>query len=148
MIQKLLKNFKGVLVSDFYTGYDSIDCLQQKCLIHLIRDINDDLFKEPFNEELKELAWKYGLMLKPMIETIDRYGLKKRHLKKHNKNVDRFYKELARANYKSETACKYMKRFYKYRDKLFTFLDTCKKNKYSLIFSAINGLRGIFIAFF
>lgn len=28
---KLLVDFKGVLVSDFYTAYDSIDCPQQKC---------------------------------------------------------------------------------------------------------------------
>ncbi len=30
----LLKDFKGVLVSDFFTGYDAPDCPQQKCLIH------------------------------------------------------------------------------------------------------------------
>jgi hypothetical protein len=46
-IQALLKDFKGVLVSDFYAAYDSIKCPQQKCLIHLIRDLNDDLIQEP-----------------------------------------------------------------------------------------------------
>src|SRR5262249_21684724 len=30
-LQKLLKGFKGVLVSDFYSAYDSCDCPQQKC---------------------------------------------------------------------------------------------------------------------
>src|SRR5262249_14344469 len=38
-IQGLLKDFTGVLVSDFYTAYDSIPCIQQKCLIHFIRDL-------------------------------------------------------------------------------------------------------------
>ncbi|MDT8303097.1 MAG: transposase, partial [Sedimentisphaerales bacterium] len=123
MIQKLLKNFTGILVSDFYAGYNSINCLQQKCLIHLIRDLNDDLFKEPFNEELKELVWQFGLMLKPMIETVDRYGLKKRYLRKHNKDVSHFYKMLAKSNYESEIANKYKKRFDKNRYKLFTFLN-------------------------
>jgi hypothetical protein len=33
-----LAGFTGVLVSDFYTAYDSLACPQQKCLIHLIRD--------------------------------------------------------------------------------------------------------------
>ena len=37
IIQTLLPDFKGVLVTDFYTAYDSINCPQQKCLIHLIR---------------------------------------------------------------------------------------------------------------
>ena len=33
-VQDLLKDFKGVLVSDFYAAYDAIECPQQKCLIH------------------------------------------------------------------------------------------------------------------
>ena len=31
-LQDLLKDFKGVLISDFYAGYDSLPCEQQKCL--------------------------------------------------------------------------------------------------------------------
>ncbi len=34
--QRLLLNFTGVLISDFYAAYDSIHCAQQKCLIHLM----------------------------------------------------------------------------------------------------------------
>jgi Transposase IS66 family len=37
LLHTMLKDFKGVLVSDFYAAYDSIHCPQQKCLIHLIR---------------------------------------------------------------------------------------------------------------
>ncbi len=61
-LQDLLHNFQGVLVSDFYAAYDSIDCPQQKCLIHLIRDLNDDLLKQPFNEELKGLVQRVCLI--------------------------------------------------------------------------------------
>src|SRR5579863_7857150 len=52
-LQELLRDFKGVLVSDFYAGYDSLSCPQQKCLIHLIRDMNQDLLNNPFDEELQ-----------------------------------------------------------------------------------------------
>jgi len=45
-LKELLQDFKGVLVSDFYTGYDSMECEQQKCLAHLIRDINEDFMKQ------------------------------------------------------------------------------------------------------
>ena len=55
-LSEMLLGFAGVLVSDFYAGYDSVDCVQQKCLIHLARDLNDDLFKNPFDEELKGMA--------------------------------------------------------------------------------------------
>jgi len=122
-VQSLLKDFKGVLVSDFYAVYDGIDCPQQKCLIHLIRDLNDDLLKQPFNEELKELVQHFAGLVKPMVETVDRHGLKSHFLRKHKVFVERFYKNLSKHAYKSEIAVKYKKRFDKNRDKLFTFLD-------------------------
>ena len=91
--QDFLADFKGVLVTDFYTGYDSIDCTQQRCLIHLMRDINDDLRKHPFNEEMKAIARGFADLLRPIIESVDRYGLKARHLRKHTAAVERFFRE-------------------------------------------------------
>jgi hypothetical protein len=31
-LHDLLKGFRGVLVSDFYAAYDSLDCPQRQCL--------------------------------------------------------------------------------------------------------------------
>jgi len=56
IIQELLKDFHGVLVSDFYAAYDSINCPQQKCLIHLMRDLNDTLLDNPFDIEMRSIA--------------------------------------------------------------------------------------------
>ena len=64
-LHELLKGFKGVLITDFYSGYDSLECPQQKCLIHFIRDLNDDLLKNPFDDELKELVIMFGSLLRP-----------------------------------------------------------------------------------
>ena len=47
-LKDLLAGFSGVLVSDFFTAYDSLKCRHQKCLVHLMRDINDDLRRHPF----------------------------------------------------------------------------------------------------
>ncbi len=123
LLQSLLKDFKGVLVSDFYTAYDSLECPQQKCLIHLIRDLNDDLLKEPFNEEMKGMVGEFAGLLKPMIETVDRFGLKARFLRKHKACADRFFRRLAQQDYQTETAVKCKKRLEKNRRSLFTFLD-------------------------
>ena len=82
-IQAMLRNFKGVLVSDFYAAYDAIDCPQQKCLIHFIRDLNDDLLKNPYDDGLKRLAREFTDLLKPIIDTVDQRGLRKRFLGKH-----------------------------------------------------------------
>lgn len=79
--EEFLSDFNGVLVSDFYSAYDSISCAQQKCLVHLIRDLNENVLKEPFNEEMKALVHEFTALLKPVVETIDRFGLKARFLK-------------------------------------------------------------------
>lgn len=122
-VQSMLQEFKGVLVSDFYAAYDSIECPQQKCLIHLMRDLNDDLSKQPFNEELKGLVQAFAELLKPIIDTIDQFGLKAHFLRKHKTFVERFYKKLSKSDFKTELVAKYKKRFEKNRAKLFTFLN-------------------------
>ena len=82
-------------MSDFYAGYDSVDCAQQKCLIHLLRDINEDVLKEPFNVELEELAHGFARLLRSMVATVDRFGLKAYHLRRHKLAVERFYRALS-----------------------------------------------------
>jgi Transposase IS66 family/RNase_H superfamily len=123
MVQELLRDFKGVLISDFYSAYDSIDCPQQKCLIHLIRDLNEDVHKQPFNEELMVMVKDFTELLRVIIETVDRFGLKARFLRKHKKQVERFNRSISGQTYKTEVAIKYQKRFEKNVSKLFTFLD-------------------------
>jgi len=122
-LQELLKSFKGVLVSDFYAGYDSLPCEQQKCLVHLIRDINEDLKSNPYDEELKALAAEFAALLRSIIATIDTYGLKKHHLHKHKAEVRRFFGSLEPRAYRSDLAVGYQKRLLKNGWKLFTFLD-------------------------
>ena len=122
MVQSLLKEFKGVLVSDFYAAYDGIQCAQQKCLIHLIRDLNDALLKSPYDEQLKLVAQSFADLVRPMVETVDRYGLEKHFLRKHLRSVDRFYKHLPDGELSSEAAGKFIDRFERDRDTLFTFL--------------------------
>ncbi len=119
----VLSDFNGVLVSDFYAGYDSINCRQQKCLVHLMRDFNEDLLKQPFNEELRTLIQDFAAVLRPMVQTVDRFGLKARFLRKHLRSVDHFYRELAERDFRSEAALKYKKRFQRNHERLFTFLE-------------------------
>jgi predicted RecB family nuclease len=122
-IQTMLKDFSGVLVSDFYTAYDAIDCAQQKCLVHFIRDLNDDLLKHPYDDVLKRLGREFVYLVKPMIETVDQYGLKRRFLNKHRISVDRFYRHLSDETGAGEAATKVIERLRRNRDTMFTFLN-------------------------
>src|SRR5947207_10414171 len=63
-LQDLLDKFSGVLVSDFFSAYDSLKCEQQKCLVHLIRDIDDDVMKNPLDIELTSMARDFGAVLR------------------------------------------------------------------------------------
>lgn len=122
-LKEYLHGFTGILVSDFYPAYDSLDCRQQKCLIHLIRDLNNDLLKNPFDDEFKKMTRGFTVLLQSIVHTIDRYGLKRWHLRKHKKEVEQFWKRIILTVYTSEVALKYKKRFIKNEQKLFEFLD-------------------------
>ncbi len=122
-LQETLNSFSGVLISDFYTAYDSLDCEQQKCLVHFVRDIDDDLLKNPFDTELKCIAQEFGSLLRAVIQTVDRYGLKSRHLRKHKPTVLRFLDSVVSKDFTSDLAVSYKRRFQKSGAKMFTFLD-------------------------
>jgi predicted RecB family nuclease len=119
----LLKDFSGVLVTDFYKGYDSMPCPQQKCLVHLIRDLNGDLQANFHDEDFKYLCKAFGSLLTKVIETVDRHGLQRERLQRHKANVEEFYQQVCTQPYQSEVTERYRQRFLKYQDKLFTFLD-------------------------
>ena len=63
-------------------------------------------------------------LLIPIFEAVEKYGSKKRHLNKFKKSVEEFYKKLiAESGYKSELTIKYRKRFERYKESLFRFLE-------------------------
>jgi hypothetical protein len=122
-LHDLLKGFQGVLVTDFFTGYDSLECPQQKCLVHLIRDLNDALLANPFEAGLRTICTEFGRLLRDIIATIDRFGLKTKYLKKHKLEVDGFFDKMMGQVLESDIARALCKRMAKYRRELFTFLD-------------------------
>jgi predicted RecB family nuclease len=123
ILEDVLDGFNGVLVSDFYAAYDSVPCAQQKCLIHMMRDINEDMHRNPFDDDLKEIAGRFGALLREIVETIDTYGLKARHLGKHRKPAARFIEHVVAMKCATEAGLALKKRIEKNRDKLFTFLN-------------------------
>jgi hypothetical protein len=119
----MLNGFRGVLVTDFYSAYDSLPCPQQKCLVHLMWDINRDLLANPFDADLKEIASRFGELLREIIGTVDRFGLKARYLGKHKADVARFCKSIGEREMASDVSKYYHKRILKNPEKLFAFLD-------------------------
>jgi predicted RecB family nuclease len=125
IVHQILEGYEGLLVSDFFAGYDAVKCRQQKCWVHLIRDMNDDLRKSPFDLEFERFVLALRDVLIPIFDVVEKYGLKKCHLNKFKKSVDKFYKfHILEAHYKSDTTNKYQKRFVRYSESLFVFLES------------------------
>ncbi len=124
VVREFLTGYNGVLVADFYAGYDSIQCKQQRCWVHLIRNLNDDLREYPFDKEYETFVLEIRDLIVPIMEAVQKYGLKRPHLYKFMNQVQQFYqKVIIDKRYKSDLVCKYQKRFIRYRDSLFVFLE-------------------------
>jgi predicted RecB family nuclease len=122
-LKELLCDFNGVLISDFYAGYDAMKCAKQRCLIHLIRDLNDDLVKNQFDANFKIIVLNFSKLLTNITNTISKFGLKKRNLNKHKSEVETFFKTLNKLDFETDICLKWQKRFNSTKNELFTFLN-------------------------
>jgi hypothetical protein len=121
-LRELFKGFRGVLVSDFYGAYDGLPCHQQKCLVHLMRDMNQLLLNNPFDEDLRTITRPFGALLRSIIKTVDEHGLKHEYLRAHEPEVAGFAESLAQQSTLSEAAESLRDRLLKCWEKLFTFI--------------------------
>jgi hypothetical protein len=121
-LNDLLKGYEGIIISDFFPGYETLQVKRQKCLVHLIRDLNDELFKNPFDDEYRVMVSDFSKLLRGIIETIDKYGLLRVKLEKHVADVESYYRQHIDCNHKSELSIKCAKRLKKHWDQLWTFL--------------------------
>src|SRR5262249_51799320 len=95
---------------------------QQKCLIHLVRDINDELWDNPFDAQLERFAAAVRDLLVPILQDVQRYGLKARHLHKHEVRVDHFYRdEIEAGPTASEVTTRFKDRFRRYNGSMLRF---------------------------
>lgn len=123
IVHDFLAGYQGILISDFYPGYDAVQCRQQKCLVHLIRDLNEDLWKSPYDREFEAFILEVKNLLVSILEAVQKYGLKQRHLQKFSKQIDQFYERVITDRiYHSDLVIKYQSRFKRYRQSLFTFI--------------------------
>jgi transposase len=119
-----IEAFKGTLVTDFWTPYDSV-CTgdNQRCLPHLLRELfkvdehNGGLEWKAFSKQLKRLLHDGIRMKKRKDFTPGRYASRIRLI--HQRLC-----KLADAPYADHDAVRLGNRISKYRDQLFTFLDT------------------------
>jgi transposase len=123
VIRKLLgKAFGGTLVSDFYSAYAAMSCKKQKCLAHLLRELNESAEKFPafasgaFFTQCRRLI-RQMLLLKSKWNKLGRrkYAASVRRLEAR-------LEQLVTARYDEANARRIAKRMRKHRKELTAFL--------------------------
>ena len=92
IVREVLAGYQGVLVSDFYPGYDSIPMPATE----VPGPPHPRHQRRPLEGSVRQgiggsSPWRSRALLVPILEAVDRFGLKAWHLRKFLKEVERFY---------------------------------------------------------
>ena len=124
LTRTLGNSLPGVLVSDFYAVYDGIDCLKQRCLPHLLRELHR------LREALPARSVSY--FIQPLMDLLqDAIALGKQrgqlgakaYAAARRSMHDRLDALILRKNPRQADCVRIWKRLAKHCDELFTFLD-------------------------
>ena len=115
--------FDGVLVSDFWYAYNVLTCAKQKCLVHLLRELERVCkYKDSSGD------WpKFSKKLKRLIRDAIRLRKRKDELNEqvYNRRCERIEKRLQlilEHNWSNKNAKRLLKRLNRHQDEVFTFL--------------------------
>jgi len=76
------------------------------------------------NPDLESFVAAVRDVLVPIFDDVEKYGLKARNLRKHKRVIKQFYARcIDKRLYECEIVAKYQKRFIRYRDSLFLFIE-------------------------
>ncbi len=125
LLKMFIKDFAGTLVTDFWGAYNALACAsRQKCLVHLLRDLEHvEKYKSPGPE------WKvFAKKLRRLI--MDAIRLSRRREKyspevyaSRCKWITKRLQKLIDTPWTDKQAKRLIKRFRRHQDELFTFLE-------------------------
>jgi transposase len=122
VLQQLGEDYAGTVISDFYTAYNPLPYRQQKCLVHLLRELSKcapDNTEEyaVFHKKLTRLL-RDALRLKQRISDLPWDVFDRRLGYIHQRLA-----ELTGATYETHDCQRLVKRLSKHAHQLFTFLE-------------------------
>lgn len=124
VIKELLGDpFHGVLVSDFFSAYNKLKGIKQKCLVHLRREMHNMKGNDPPESFLKPYK-KLNRILNDALRLADRRKTMSALLFRHrSRRIKERLLNFACANYSHKVWKRISKRLLKYEQELFTFLE-------------------------
>ncbi len=124
VILKYIKDiFNGVLVSDFFGAYNILTCAKQKCLVHLLRELErvtkyKDTTKDwpDFCKKLKRLI-RDGIRLRKAFDTLDSETYERRY-----QLLEERLQAMAYGDWKNPNANRLANRLKRHQNEIFTFV--------------------------
>lgn len=125
VVLKFIKDcFEGVLVSDFWGAYNILTCAKQKCLVHLLRDLERV-------EKYQNTSGDWPLFAK-RVKRLVRDGIRLRK-RKHDldtatyesriRRIEKRLQMIISGHWTNKEATRLVKRLRRHQDELFTFLQ-------------------------
>jgi transposase len=123
VLQFIKEHFDGVLVSDFWFAYNVLTCAKQRCLVHLLRDLERVWKYKDSSGDWK----KFSKKLKRLIRDAIRLQKRKAELDEETYvrlcgRIDKRLQLLLEHEWFNKEAKRLVKRLSRHQDELFTFL--------------------------
>jgi len=123
VVRRILgETFDGVLITDFYGGYNAIECAKQKCWVHLLRELRE--LKDKYNGNKEIIA--FARRLKTFFHRGIALALAKAGDQDITKRLHRLGDDthrFATLRHQHEDLQRLAKRLIKYRSELYTFIE-------------------------
>jgi hypothetical protein len=123
VLKFITDQFDGVLVSDFWGAYNILTCVKQKCLVHLLRDLERvEQYKDTgqdwaaFAKKLRRLI-RDAIRLRKRLETLDPTTYTRRY-----HQIEKRLDLLIEKAWVHKEVRRLIKRLRRHRHELFTFL--------------------------
>ena len=122
VLQQLGEDYAGTVISDFYTAYNPLPYRQQKCLVHLLRELSKCA---PGNtEEYAAFRKKLTRLLRDSLRLKQRvFDLPQDVFDRQLKRIHQRLAKLAGATYETDDCQRLAKRLTRHAHQLFTFLE-------------------------
>ncbi len=115
------ENYRGVLITDFYSAYTGLGCPKQKCLVHLFRELKETAADKSENSSFHQFRREVEEIVHGAIEyagkeedVIERGKMKYEYEEKIDKIIQKHWRD--------KDAKRLTKRLKSHKDSLFTFL--------------------------
>ena len=123
ILKYIKESFDGVLVSDFFGAYGILTCAKQKCLVHLLRELErvtkykDTSSDWPvFCKKLKRLV-RDGIRLRKAFDSLDTETYQRRY-----QRIKERLQELIDSEWTNKEVLRLIKRLKRHQHELFTFV--------------------------